>query len=266
MPLKAWQCALAFILQALSSSWCIYFLVPAYTDLGGRRGAGWNHRTFHLIFTPVFNASMAALVWSVPKRQVFFMCLVSSFVTPLVSSDAIWNCTHLRAAIRVVATLELVILMTYMRKLAARVATGGANGATQFTRPQKVFLFGTALNFVGQLVAPDWRSSGVIEILLWIGALAEGWTHFVAFERASSRTFGQVTIQIMPAAARETSSIKRMSDRVTSSIKHVRGAKRNMGRNVRLIFLWCHIMTGCMVLYNPLWPANASSECQVSLA
>jgi hypothetical protein len=38
--LKTWQYTLAFTVHTLVISWCLYFLVPDHTELGGARKGG----------------------------------------------------------------------------------------------------------------------------------------------------------------------------------------------------------------------------------
>jgi hypothetical protein len=158
-----------------------------------------------------------------------------------------------------------------MRKMEGRLATGGASGASQATPFQKVFLLGLTLNSVGLLVAPDSKVLAVIEIVLWVVVLAESWVHFIAFERTSNDTLGRVEIirfhpvQLVghqPGVRRKT-----LAEKVSSSLKRVRGAKKNIGRNMGMLFIFCHLAFVGALCYNPLCPDNVllSGECQVCL-
>jgi hypothetical protein len=134
-----------------------------------------------------------------------------------------------------------------------------------------VVLLSLALNSAGYLVSPGWELWAVIEIMLWTGMLVEGWMHFIAFEQTANDTFGQVS-NLLPQSARSAApkqpgnnqTAQRSLDSI-KQIKRVRNAKINVGRNIRFMFLFCHILVSCLLTYSPLWPANKISpgECQV---
>ena len=162
-----------------------------------------------------------------------------------------------------------------MRKLAARFATMGASTAALLTPTQKAFVCGVSLNSVGLLVAPNLRILAVAEIALWTGALAEGWAHFVAFERTADDTFQQVTnfrlshrVQSAPSLALQQPVSSQPAQRILSTIKRAQRTKKNVGRNMRLCFVYCHLVFVGALLGSPLWDANLASSgrrCQVCL-
>jgi hypothetical protein len=135
---------------------------------------------------------MGVLLWAVPKLQVFFLSVSTSIVQVLLSSDTIWNCTYVHISVKLVLAVSILICLAFMRKLEGRLATGGTRGASQATPFQKVFFLSLTLNSVGLLVAPGSKVLAVIEIVLYVAALAEGWMHFITFERTSNGTLGQV--------------------------------------------------------------------------
>ena len=130
------------------------------------------------------NVVMVIMVWAIPKRNVFFGCLVSSSLTVVLSSDTIWKCSFVLVGGKLVAFVMVVVFLAGARKLAARLSTGGASGASLLTQTQKTCSCGVVLNSVGLLATPDSSILAVVEILLWIGVLAESWVHFVAFEHS----------------------------------------------------------------------------------
>jgi hypothetical protein len=271
MVLKTWQYALSWIQHTLSMAFCLYFLTPDHTGLGGKRRGGWNHRTLLLCIGIVLNASIAVEILAIPKRNVFVMSLVVSPGVMILVSDAIWKCIYIHLLAKISLALILVVFLAGMRKIAARFATGGASGASLLTQAQKFFLCGVALNSVGLLVAPNSGVLAVVEIVLWTGALAEGWMHFVAFERTLNNTFRQVGSMTsiknlnanLPQQAGSTNTPP--PRRLTDTVKHANSSKKSVSRNVRFIFVLSHFAAGLALLYSPLWPANAASsgKCQV---
>jgi hypothetical protein len=270
MALNTWQYTLVFILQALAIAHAVYFLAPDHTGLGGKRGGGWNHRTMLLSLGAATNLMMVVLLLAIPKRNVFFSCLLCSTVTVLVSSDTIWKCTFLLVGFKLSAFMEVVVGLAAARKISARLATGGASGASLLTQAQKACLCGIILNTVGLLAAPDSSIPAVIEIVLWTGALAESWVHFVAFEHTVNDTFGQVVafrVQSAPPAA-PLQPASGHSVGLTDAIHHAKSTKRKISRNVRVTFLYCHLVAVSMFLASPLLSASAPSsgkQCQVCL-
>jgi hypothetical protein len=188
----------------------------------------------------------------------------------LLASDVIWSCTFLHVGVSLAVAFVLLFLLTFIRKLAARLVTGGTGNATQLTFPQKMFLLGMVLISVGLVLAPGVKALAVVEIALWCSVLAEGWVHFVAFERTSNDVLGQVVgfrAQSAPSAAPQPPTVSPSVPRVMSSLKHLRRSKRNIGRNVRMMFVLCHTIFGCVLLCSSLLPANGFyyGECQVPL-
>jgi hypothetical protein len=270
MALKTWQYTLVFILQALAIAFDLYFLAPDHTELGGKRRGGWNHRTAVLSLGIVMNVVVVIMVWAIPKRNVFFGCLVSSSLTVVLSSDTIWKCSFVLVGGKLVAFVMVVVFLAGARKLAARLSTGGASGASLLTQTQKTCSCGVVLNSVGLLATPDSSILAVVEILLWIGVLAESWVHFVAFEHTVNDTFGQVAnvrVQSAPSVASPQQPVNAQPlRRLTDSIKHAKSTRRNVSRNVRGIIVACHLLTVAVFLASPLWSANVPSpggQCQV---
>jgi hypothetical protein len=162
--------------------------------------------------------------------------------------------------------LGTLIDLSIMRKMASRLTVGGGNHASQLTRLQIVVCIAMTLNAVGILVAPGYKMLAVVEVALGVGLMAEGWAHYVAFERAVGDTFG-LSKHLGPREQRNHADQSNMKDESVNAtqIRRIRSAKIKMCRQVRLIFLCCHLMLGLIVLYSPLWPANAfsSGDCQV---
>jgi hypothetical protein len=199
--------------------------------------------------------------------------MVSSFLHVLMAADAVWKCVHVFVSVKIVGVLLCLGVLAVMRKLAARMQVAGASGgikAAQLTRAQKIIILGLALNSVGYVIAPGWNLWAVTEIMLCTSMIMEGWTHFIAFERTVKDTFGEMApcrIQSAPSAAPQQSTSNQTFQRLQSSSKRVRSAKTNVGRHVRLLFLFFHMVVGCVFAYSPLWSANKISpgECQVRL-
>jgi hypothetical protein len=122
--------------------------------------------------------------------------------------------------------------------MAARLAKDGGGNVGQLTLGQKVFFVCLVLNCVVLMVAPSWKGIwGVIEITLLLSVLAEAWVHFVKFERTAKDAFGQVGTLSAPGSApggTQSNSLSDQNRRATA--KRVGGAKKKLGRNVRLCF------------------------------
>jgi hypothetical protein len=218
MPLKTWQCALAFALHGLTLAWCAFLLAPAQTEAGA---GGWSHRTVLLVLAAVMNASIGVFAWAKPKRQIFFGSVVSSTVLVFLAAEIVWKCTYVHAAVKMAGALLSLVVLAIMRKMAARLVTFGSSKATQLTGAQKIFLLGLALNLVGYVIAPDWKVWAVIELVLWSGLVVEGWIHFIAFERTVKDTFGQ---PVPTAASQKPTSPQNIQLAINS--KRVQSAKK----------------------------------------
>ena len=84
------------------------------------------------------------------------------------------------------------------------------------------------------------------------------------FERTVKVVFGQVRTLSAPGSAPSNSP---SDQNRLATAKRVGGAGRNLGRNVRVLFLYCHLVFLSGLALNPLWQVNAlsSGECQVRL-
>jgi hypothetical protein len=216
-----------------------------------------------LVLAAIFDALQPILVWSLPKRQVFFSALAGSVLGVVVSSDTMWKCVYVHFGIKIMGAITLLFSLTLMRKLAARLAEDSRRNVGQLTKVQKVFFICLVLNCVGWMVAPTWKGVwGAIEVTLWMGVLAEAWLHFGSFHRTAKDAFGQVGTVSAPGGAQ---SNDQSDQNRLAATKRAGGAKKQLGRNVRLMFLYCHLVFLFALVLNPLWPANASSseKCQV---
>ena len=155
MTLKTWQHTLVFVTHGLAIAHSVHFLAPAHTELGGKRGGGWNHRTVLLSLAVVVNVVAAVGVCAIPKRNAFVASVICGLQTVALSSDTIWKCTFVLAGNKLVWFMQVVVFLAAARKLAARLATGGASGASFFTQPQTLFLSGIIFNTVALLAAPN---------------------------------------------------------------------------------------------------------------
>ena len=267
MPLKTWQYALSFIVPALGVSWCVYFLASAHTKIGGEQAGGWTHRTLMLVLAAIYTAQQPILVWSLPKRQVFFSALAGSVLGVVGASDTMCKCVYVHLGLKTMGAVVLIVVLASIRKMAARLAKDGGGNVGQLTLGQKVFFVCLVLNCVVLMVAPSWKGVwGVIEITLLLSVLAEAWVHFVKFERTAKDAFGQVGTLGAPGSAPGGTQSNSLSDQNRrAAAKRVGGAKKNLGRNVRLMFLFCHLVVLGGLVLNPLWPSNSLSsvECQV---
>ena len=122
------------------NSCCIYFLAPSHTELGGDRGEAWSHRTVHLVLAVVWNVSMGVLVCVVPKRQIFFMTLVTSAGTLPLVADTIWKCVYVHFLQALGGLLGMLIVLSVTRKVAGRLTIGDFRHSVQLTPIQNMLL------------------------------------------------------------------------------------------------------------------------------
>jgi hypothetical protein len=249
----------------------MYFLAPSHTELGGDRGDAWSHRTLQLILVILLSASYGILVCVVPKRQIFFMCLGTCIGSSIVAFDTIWKCAYVHFSIRLAGLSLTLVDLSVMRKMASRLTVGAGRHTSQLTHVQIALFVAIALNAMGMLVAPGYPILAVIELALFVGLMAEGYTHYVAFERAVGDTFG-LSKNLMPTPAMGNDAVQGSMMKGPASLnaketRRIHSAKIKVCMNVRLIFLCCHLMLGFAILFSPLWPANvlSSRECQVLL-
>jgi hypothetical protein len=140
MALKAWQYTLAFTLKALAIAYCVYFLAPTHTELGGKRIVGWNARTALLPLGACVNVSIVVFVGAIPKRNALVASLVAGPIIVVSVSDTIWKCSHLEVCMKILGALQFVNFLAGMRKLAARFTEWGEHRSTVDADSEGIFV------------------------------------------------------------------------------------------------------------------------------
>jgi hypothetical protein len=140
MPLKSWQIALVGFEQASFTAFCVYVLAASHASFGGDRALFWSHRTFQMAIMIVPSVSYIALVWAVPKRQIFFLTLVSSTGQFTIACGTVWKCPRVHFFVwKSVGVMTMFVFAAIMRKMGARLVDSKTR-VDQLTPFQKMLL------------------------------------------------------------------------------------------------------------------------------
>jgi hypothetical protein len=138
MGLRTWQLALTFLGQATIACFCVYFLASPPDEASARTNG---HRTFHLILLLLSAVSCGIMVWSVQKRQTFFMAIITTMGELLMTCDTMWKCWGIRFGYKILCIVAILTLAAVTRKLAGRLdQSQAATARRQFTPVQKASL------------------------------------------------------------------------------------------------------------------------------
>jgi hypothetical protein len=156
--------------------------------------------------------------------------------------------------------LAILISVTVLRKMAARLSRGAGAAAnlSQFTSVQKLLTIIFMSSTIGELTAPGFKVFPVVGLVAATSVVAEGWSYFIFFKRASDKSFRSVAI------SRRSQSTSHLN---LATIKRAQRARKNLGASMAAVLVIVNIGFVVYILLSPLWPANdtSSRECQVRL-
>jgi hypothetical protein len=107
--------------QAAFVTFCVNVILTASrTSFGGDQAPFWSHRTFQVFLMIVVSASCFALVWAMPKRQVFFVALGGSALQFVAVCDTVWKCPRVHFFVwKSVGMTFIFVNAAIMRKMGA---------------------------------------------------------------------------------------------------------------------------------------------------
>jgi hypothetical protein len=266
MPLKSWQIALVGFEQASFAAFCVYVLAASHTSFGGDRAPFWSHRTFQMTIMIVSSASWLALVWAIPKRQIFFVTVVGSAAQFTIACDTVWKCPRVHFFVwKSFGVMAIFALAAIMRKMGARLVDSKTK-VDQLTPFQKVLLAASAVVTVLTLAFPDFPVvSAAVEMCVFVLVVLSVWWDFAKFMLASSEVFsvlashhgskqkcenpGQVGVP-------QSLQAKRNSER-----KSVMRRAKHLKRVMMVLLLLVHIFFLIYVLISSFWRINLPGIC-----
>ena len=272
MPLKAWQIALVGFEQASFAAFCVYVLAASHTSFGGDRAPFWSHRTFQMTIMIVSSASHLALVWAVPKRQIFFLTLVGSAGQFTIACDTVWKCPRVHFFVwKSVGTLVVFVIAAIMRKMGARLVDSKTR-VDQLTLVQKALLAVYAVVAVLTLAFPDFPvASAAAEMCVAVLILLSVWWDFAKFVLASNEVFSVLESHLRKVSLLgsklkhenpgQVGVAQSLPAKRNSESKSVMRRAKNLKRVMMLLLLIVDIVFLIYVLLSSFWRANVPGIC-----
>jgi hypothetical protein len=163
----------------------------------------------------------------------------------LVTSDTIWKCAPIHAALKVVGAVLVLALTAIMRKFVERLKN--KEGTSQRVTPIQLALCFVYLvsALLTHLVFPNSTAVAALELsILFVLCVCMPWMHFFKYYRFAAKTAFQDVDMLKNAAATTPTAGTAGNGRLDSilAIKLVRGAKKNLGRHLALCLAFLHLI------------------------
>jgi hypothetical protein len=261
MPLQTWQIAFVCVEQAVIAALGASLLVVLGADVG-------IHGVVLVTSRIVLGLVSATFVYSVRKRQIYYVVVVASAAGLLLVGDAVWSCAWMQYTLKFLSVIMAMGLVTIMRKLAARLKSGfGTTGSNpqQLSLAQKTIFAIFAVTWCLMVAFPNNLVFPIAEFVAYFALIICAGKHLFTYLNASNEAFSAV------ATARTASlNLKKQAPSNPSRVASAKGfqqnfeaarrAKRNLGQNMFALFMLVLLMGPAIVLLSPIFQGNEISE------
>ena len=240
---RHWRTGLVIVVNVVVMSVCAHRLDA---ETRGTQTLALNHRTLQLALVIVSSWSWCVLACKVPTRSIMFLGVGASFEQLLVTSDTIWKCAPIHAALKVVGAVLVLALTAIMRKFVERLKNKEGTSSQRVTPIQLALCFVYLVSaLLTHLVFPNSTAVAALELsILFVLCVCMPWMHFFKYYRFAAKTAFQDVDMLKNAAATTPTAGTAGNGRLDSilAIKLVRGAKKNLGRHLALCLAFLHLI------------------------
>jgi hypothetical protein len=237
---QSWEIRLACVEQAVLAITNMYLLVA----LPGSAIPWKSHRAFQLTAMTVMNILNPYAMWSVQKRQVFYLCMLGPLGNMLGVADVIWESMALQFALKVAIAVLVLVYVTMMRRVAARL--GSEATVAQLTAAQKILFATHTLNSALLWALPRNLLIEALGMLVWALFLLDAWKYYLVFRFASRAALGTASaVRIAAATSDGTAS---SCPQTVGPKKNFEVAKKALGNVHRHMLLSVLVVSGLVVV------------------
>jgi len=212
----------------------------------------------------VSSASFLALVWAIPKRQIFFLTLVGSAGQFTIACDTVWKCPRMHFFVwKSVGAMIMFVFAAIMRKMGARLVDSKTK-VDQLTPFQKVLVAAFAVVAVLTLAFSDFPVvSAAVEMCVVVLIVLSVWWDFAKFKLASSEVFS-VLVCVSKQKHENPGQVgvpQSLQEKRNSERKSVMRRAENLKRVMMVLLLLVHILFLTYVLLSSFWRINVPGPC-----